>query len=108
MSHTGILPSLIANLHVVPRNFKLLEELERGEKGFGDGSISYGLADPEDISLTHWTGTILGPPFCVHENRIYSVRIECGPTYPQVPPEIFFISRVNLTFVDHSSGKVQS
>ena len=46
---------------IVPRNFKLLEELEGSEKGHGDMSISYGLVDPGDTFLKEWNGGILGP-----------------------------------------------
>lgn len=47
----------------VPRNFKLLDELERGERGLckGNGRISYGLVDPEDMSMSDWSCTIFGP-----------------------------------------------
>ncbi|SCU88454.1 LAMI_0D10154g1_1 [Lachancea mirantina] len=89
-------------------SFRLLEELEKGEKGHGPESCSYGLADSDDITMTFWNGTILGPPHSNHENRIYSVAIECGQEYPDKPPLIKFTSRINLPCVDQESGKVNA
>jgi len=90
----------------VPRNFRLLEELEKGEKGIGDGSCSYGLEDSDDIMMSKWNGTIIGPGHTVHENRIYSLKITCGESYPDVHPDVQFLSRVNLPFVNQTNGKV--
>jgi ubiquitin-conjugating enzyme E2 variant len=44
----------------------------------------------------------------VHENRIYSVNIHCGDDYPDAPPTIQFVSKVNLPCVDPRTGKVSS
>lgn len=82
-----------------------MEELEKGEKGLGAESISYGLSSQDDITMTYWNGTILGPPHSVHENRIYSLTIICGENYPDQPPKVKFISKINLPCVD-SSGNV--
>merc|ERR1712094_20136 len=91
---------------VVPRNFRLLEELENFDKARGDMTISCGLKDPSDIFLTTRQASIIGPPGTRFDNNIYGLEVVCGADYPRVPPEVYFQTRVNLRGVDPRSGRV--
>lgn len=66
------------------------------------------MEDGEDLEMSHWTGTIIGPPGTAHDGRIYTLRIHCGPAYPDERPNIWFRSRVNLACVDARDGRVDS
>lgn len=92
----------------IPRSFRLLEELEHGEKGLGSDACSIGLGDSEDVNMTHWNGTILGPPHSAYENRIYSLTLEAGSNYPKSPPSIRFVNKINLPCVDSKGNVVAS
>ncbi|KAJ2784723.1 hypothetical protein H4R18_000938 [Coemansia javaensis] len=90
----------------VPRNFRLLKELEDGEKGVGDGHCSYGLEKPDETLMYNWTGTIFGPPGTPFDGRIYQLHLYCGDEYPNRPPQVRFITRINLPGVDQQTGEV--
>ncbi|WZZ16828.1 hypothetical protein YC2023_109917 [Brassica napus] len=100
---------------VVPRNFRLLEELERGEKGIGDGTVSYGMDDADDIYMQSWTGTILGPhnvfslltTLTAYEGKIFQLKLFCGKEYPESPPSVKFQTRINMACVNPETGVVE-
>ncbi|KAJ1920249.1 E2 ubiquitin-conjugating protein mms2 [Mycoemilia scoparia] len=80
----------------LPRNFVLLDELEKGEKGGGNGLYSYGLDKPDDTYLEFWNATLIGPINTAFESRIYSLKIRCGQNYPDAPPTARFVTKINL------------
>ncbi len=48
-----------------------------------------------DNTFTSWDCSILAP-----NDRIYSLRIICGESYPSVPPQVKFLSKINMNGVN--------
>lgn len=90
----------------VMRRFRLMDELEQGEKNKGDPTISYGLVNADDRDLKSWNGCIIGPMDTNFDNRFYSIVITCGDHYPKQPPHVRFNTKINLPFVDQMNGNV--
>jgi len=90
----------------VPRNFKLLAELEEAEKGSDDRKmvedqmyVTLGLED-NDATFTNWAATIIPHQGGHIGTRIYSLKIKAGPSYPDEPPEIYFKEKVAMHAVN--------
>ncbi len=85
----------------LPRNFRLIEELERSEKGQLSDSISYGLdeSDPEDRTLSLWNATLIGQMRTPFMGRIYDLSIFCGKDYPVEPPQVRFLTCIEMPCV---------
>lgn len=84
---------------LVPRTFRLLAELEKE----GDGLVSYGLETPDDNTFTNWNGSILAP-----NERLYELKMVCGEDYPNKPPKVRFVTKINMSCVNQSNGEVDS
>jgi ubiquitin-conjugating enzyme E2 variant len=92
----------------VPRNFKLLDELEQAEKGkYGgahEGWITLGV-EGDDIFLSDWQAMIIGPQGTNLGERLYNLKIKCGERYPEEPPVFRFVQKIHMDCVD-STGLV--
>lgn len=95
------------NKVIMPRSFRLLDELEKGQKAERAQHVSWGLAKDDDMTLTTWNGTIFGPIDTAFDNRIYSLTITCGPTYPDEPPQMKFNTPISMNCVE-ADGSVKN
>lgn len=76
----------------------------------GNGLISYGLETgksllnlADDNTFTNWNASIIAP-----NERIYELKLVCGEDYPDKPPKIKFVSKINMTGVNQTNGWVDN
>ena len=84
----------------LPRNFKLLEELENDSKYNG---ISYGLKNPDDINLQNFSGMIID-----QNANMSTFDIFCSNDYPKKPPTVKLMKTHNQKIYDLFGAKFDS
>ena len=90
----------------VPRNFKLLDELEEAEKGTkGGADVSLGISQTDDNTLSHWNCSIFAQAGG-GEPRMWTLSLFCDKDYPSKPPAIKFSSKVTMDCLD-AKGNVR-
>jgi ubiquitin-conjugating enzyme E2 variant len=86
--------------------FRLLAEMEKGGSGFytyglEKGKIYLFILLADDNTFTYWNASIIGP-----NERIYELKLLCGEDYPEKPPKIKFVTKINMPAVNQTTGWV--
>jgi ubiquitin-conjugating enzyme E2 variant len=55
----------------------------------------------DDNTFTYWNASIIGP-----NERIYELKLICGEDYPEKPPKIKFVTKINMAAVNQTTGWV--
>ena len=71
----------------MPRNFKILEEMEQDGKNAG---ISYGLKKQDDIELRDFEAMVIDK-----HGIISNFEIHCSNEYPKKPPTVMIVDSDN-------------
>ncbi len=64
------------------------------------------LTSADDVSydnfMDRWNATIIGPQNTPLGTRTFFLVVRCGPRYPEEPPQIRFVSKINMDGVDQN------